>query len=88
VFTPVLAKHSTSFSLVDYLSVGVDRMQRMQRRQGSRGCRLPSRLQSLPSFSRGPDNFQDMLLGLHRMDEHFRTTPVEKNERVWLRTNS
>jgi glucose-6-phosphate isomerase len=27
----------------------------------------------------GPDNFQCMLLGLHRMDEHFRTTPFEKN---------
>jgi hypothetical protein len=27
-FTPVLAKHSRSFSLVDALSVGVDRMQR------------------------------------------------------------
>ena len=26
-----------------------------------------------------PDNFQAMLLGLHRMDEHFRTTPFEKN---------
>jgi glucose-6-phosphate isomerase len=33
---------------------------------------------SLPSFARGPDNFQAMLLGLHRMDEHFHTTPVEK----------
>jgi len=28
VFTPVLAKHSKSFSLIDYISVGVDRMQR------------------------------------------------------------
>ena len=27
-FTPVLAKHSKSFSLVDSISVGVDRMQR------------------------------------------------------------
>jgi hypothetical protein len=27
-FTPVLAKHSKSFSLVDTISVGVDRMQR------------------------------------------------------------
>src|SRR6202161_695876 len=27
-FTPVLAKHSKSFSLVDAISVGVDRMQR------------------------------------------------------------
>jgi len=28
VFTPVLAKHSKSFSLIDCTSVGVDRMQR------------------------------------------------------------
>lgn len=28
VFTPVLAKHSKSFSVVDAISVGVDRMQR------------------------------------------------------------
>jgi hypothetical protein len=28
VFTPVLAKHSKSFSLIDWISVGVDRMQR------------------------------------------------------------
>lgn len=28
VFTPVLAKHSKSFSLVDAISVGADRMQR------------------------------------------------------------
>ena len=28
MFTPVLAKHSKSFSLVDAISVGVDRMQR------------------------------------------------------------
>jgi hypothetical protein len=28
VFTPVLAKHSKSFFLIDCLSVGVDRMQR------------------------------------------------------------
>ena len=28
VFTPVLAKHSKSFSRIDCLSVGVDRMQR------------------------------------------------------------
>jgi len=27
-FTPVLAKHSNSFSLIDCVSVGVDRMQR------------------------------------------------------------
>ena len=29
VFTPVLAKHSKSFSLIDCVSVGVDRMQRI-----------------------------------------------------------
>jgi hypothetical protein len=28
VFSPVLAKHSKSFSLIDCVSVGVDRMQR------------------------------------------------------------
>jgi hypothetical protein len=28
VFTPVLAKHSKDFSLIDCISVGVDRMQR------------------------------------------------------------
>jgi hypothetical protein len=28
VFTPVLAKHSKSFSLIDCISAGVDRMQR------------------------------------------------------------
>ena len=36
VFTPVLAKHSKSFSLIDCISVGVDRMQRnfeLMRRQ-------------------------------------------------------
>jgi glucose-6-phosphate isomerase len=27
----------------------------------------------------GPDNFQEMLDGFHEMDEHFRTTPFEKN---------
>ena len=27
----------------------------------------------------GPDNFQAMLSGLHQMDEHFRTTPFERN---------
>ncbi len=27
----------------------------------------------------GPDNFRSMLHGLHQMDEHFRTAPLEKN---------
>jgi glucose-6-phosphate isomerase len=27
----------------------------------------------------GPDNFRAMLSGLHQVDEHFRTTPFEKN---------
>jgi glucose-6-phosphate isomerase len=27
----------------------------------------------------GPDNFRAMLAGLHQMDEHFRTTPFERN---------
>jgi hypothetical protein len=45
-FTPVLAKHSKNFSLVDALSVGVDRMQRnfepMQRQiEAWKGLQLP-----------------------------------------------
>ncbi len=32
----------------------------------------------------GPDNFQAMLAGLHAMDEHFHTTPLEKNLPVLL----
>ncbi len=27
----------------------------------------------------GPENFRDMLNGFHQMDEHFRTTPFERN---------
>ncbi len=27
----------------------------------------------------GPDNFRDLLAGFHEMDEHFRTTPFERN---------
>ena len=27
----------------------------------------------------GPDHFQAMLGGFHEMDEHFRTTPFERN---------
>jgi len=27
----------------------------------------------------GPDNFRELLAGFHDMDEHFRTTPLEKN---------
>jgi glucose-6-phosphate isomerase len=27
----------------------------------------------------GPDNFREMLSGLHQMDEHFRTAPFERN---------
>jgi glucose-6-phosphate isomerase len=27
----------------------------------------------------GPENFREMLAGFHAMDEHFRTTPLEKN---------
>ncbi len=32
----------------------------------------------------GPDNFRRMLAGFHEMDEHFRTTPFEKNLPVLL----
>jgi hypothetical protein len=42
VFPPVLAKHSKSFSLIDCLSVGVDRMQgnfEPMRKQPSRTMR-------------------------------------------------
>jgi glucose-6-phosphate isomerase len=32
----------------------------------------------------GPDNFRQMLAGFHEMDEHFRSTPFEKNLPVIL----
>jgi glucose-6-phosphate isomerase len=32
----------------------------------------------------GPDNFRDMLNGFHEMDEHFRTTPFERNMPVLM----
>jgi glucose-6-phosphate isomerase len=32
----------------------------------------------------GPDHFRAMLGGFHRMDEHFRTAPFEKNPPVWM----
>ena len=32
----------------------------------------------------GPDNFRAMLDGFHQMDEHFRTTPFERNLPVLL----
>ena len=32
----------------------------------------------------GPENFRDMLAGFHAMDEHFRTTPFDKNLPVLL----
>jgi glucose-6-phosphate isomerase len=32
----------------------------------------------------GPENFRDMLGGFHQMDEHFRTTPFERNLPVLL----
>jgi len=32
----------------------------------------------------GPDNFHDLLDGFHQMDEHFRTTPFERNLPVLL----
>src|SRR5262247_457069 len=32
----------------------------------------------------GPDNFRSMLNGFHQMDEHFRTTPFERNLPVLL----
>ena len=32
----------------------------------------------------GPEHFRDMLAGFHAMDEHFRTTPLERNVPVLL----
>ena len=32
----------------------------------------------------GPENFRALLTGFHEMDEHFRTTPFEKNRPVLL----
>ena len=32
----------------------------------------------------GPENFRAMLDGFHQMDEHFRTTPFERNLPVLL----
>jgi glucose-6-phosphate isomerase len=32
----------------------------------------------------GPENFRAMLAGFHAMDEHFRTTPFERNIPVLL----
>jgi len=32
----------------------------------------------------GPNNFRDMLYGFNQMDEHFRTTPIERNLPVLL----
>src|SRR5207244_7805931 len=32
----------------------------------------------------GPENFRSMLSGFHEMDEHFRTTPFERNLPVLL----
>ena len=58
MFTPVLAKHTKHLSLVDILSVGVDRMQRSfepMRKQveGWKGTRLPDEAAKLviyPAF--------------------------------------
>ncbi len=36
----------------------------------------------------GPDNFHDMLGGFHEMDEHFRSTPFERNLPVLMATRS
>ncbi len=32
----------------------------------------------------GPDNYRDMLAGYHAIDEHYRTTPLERNVPVLL----
>jgi len=61
VFTPVLAKHTKHLSLVDILSVGVDRMQRnfepMKKQvEAWKGTRLPdesAKLVIYPAFVEG-----------------------------------
>jgi hypothetical protein len=40
-FTPVLAKHSKSFSLIDCISVGIDRMQRLKSDRQEMGLLIP-----------------------------------------------
>jgi hypothetical protein len=54
-FTPVLAKHSKSFTLIDCIAVGVDRMQRnfeLLRRQVEswRAAQLPAEAEKLTIY--------------------------------------
>ncbi|HEX8343884.1 MAG TPA: glucose-6-phosphate isomerase [Actinoplanes sp.] len=54
---------------------------------------LPSAVGLSVMIAIGPDNFRDMLAGYHAVDEHYRTTPIERNEpalmgllNVWYNT--
>ncbi len=40
---------------------------------------LPSAVGLSVMLAVGPDNFREMLAGYHTVDEHFRTTPIERN---------
>jgi glucose-6-phosphate isomerase len=40
---------------------------------------LPSAVGLSVMLAVGPDNFREMLAGYHAVDEHFRTTPIERN---------
>jgi glucose-6-phosphate isomerase len=40
---------------------------------------LPSAVGLSVMLAIGPDNFREMLAGYHVVDEHFRTTPIERN---------
>ena len=45
---------------------------------------LPSAVGLSLMVAIGPDNFKDMLAGMHAMDEHFKSAPFEKNLPVLL----
>jgi len=40
---------------------------------------VPSAIGTSVAIAIGPDAFRDLLSGFHAMDEHFRTTPLERN---------
>ncbi|MCL1899581.1 MAG: glucose-6-phosphate isomerase [Promicromonosporaceae bacterium] len=40
---------------------------------------VPSAIGTAVAIAIGPDAFRDLLAGFHTMDEHFRTTPLERN---------
>lgn len=63
VFTPVLAKHSKSFWLIDCISVGVDRMQRNFEPMGKQVEAWQSDLTDVTSNSPAAFTRQRSLLG-------------------------